>query len=135
MTTVAPPQPLSSHGSRGSPAPGDMTSPAAPPPPSNAPAKKTKAKKGANDANDAARQLQAKIAQLELDQQGRTEEDAEIGRSRHTEEGKSRRAIEAGLTKIPYRSRGQESEPGSAELALVYGSIYQQGRRFAEEIL
>ena len=55
--------------------------PAAPPPPPTAApsAKKGKSKKGGNDANDAARQLQAKIAQLELDQQGRTEEDAEIG--------------------------------------------------------
>ena len=53
---------------------------APPPPPSTAPsAKKAKNKKGTGDTNDAARQLQAKIAQLELDQQGRTEEDAEIG--------------------------------------------------------
>jgi len=42
--------------------------------------KKTKGnKKTTNDPNEAARQLQAKIAQLEQDQAGRTEEDAEIG--------------------------------------------------------
>lgn len=59
----------------------DQSLPAAPPPPpTTAPAlRKGKAKKGVNDANEAARQLQAKIAQLELDQAGRTEEDAEIG--------------------------------------------------------
>lgn len=54
---------------------------APPPPPTTAPAsRKGKSKKGANDANDAARQLQAKIAQLEQDQAGRTEEDTEIDR-------------------------------------------------------
>lgn len=51
--------------------------PPPPPPPPTAVSKKAKTKKV--DSNDAAKQLQAKIAQLELDQQGRTEEDAEIG--------------------------------------------------------
>lgn len=59
----------------------DTPLPAAPPPPpSTAPTgKKTKAKKGAPDTNDAHKQLQAKIAQLEQDAAGKTEEDAEIG--------------------------------------------------------
>lgn len=85
MATVVPQQQPASHGSRASPAGStnpDGTLPNAPPPPT-APAtggKKNKAKKGgANDSNEAARQLQAKIQQLELDQAGRTEEDAEIG--------------------------------------------------------
>jgi len=85
MATVASQQQPASHGSRASPAGStnpDGTLPNAPPP-SAAPVtggKKNKAKKaGANDSNEAARQLQAKIAQLELDQAGRTEEDAEIG--------------------------------------------------------
>lgn len=93
MATVATaPNQFSSHSSRASPALDEPASasysrdgslPAAPPPPpSTAPGlKKAKAKKGANDATDAARQLQAKIAQLELDQAGKTEEDAEIGTS------------------------------------------------------
>ncbi|KAK8216871.1 hypothetical protein M8818_001834 [Zalaria obscura] len=42
--------------------------------------KKNKAKKGTPDPNDAQRQLQAKIAQLELDAAGRNEEEAEIER-------------------------------------------------------
>jgi len=85
MATVAPQQHPASHGSRASPAGSvnpDGALPNVPPPPTAASTggKKNKAKKGgANDSNDAARQLQAKIAQLELDQAGRTEEDAEIG--------------------------------------------------------
>ncbi|KAH0008945.1 hypothetical protein KCU78_g10988, partial [Aureobasidium melanogenum] len=60
----------------------DAPLPAAPPPPpNNASAnKKTKPKKGAADTNDAHKQLQAKIAQLEQDATGRAEEDAEIDR-------------------------------------------------------
>ena len=95
MATTASQHHVPTHSSRASPSLNDSRKenyprdsptpeaplPAAPPPPPNtAPAsKKGKSKKGANDANDAARQLQAKIAQLELDQAGRTEEDAEIG--------------------------------------------------------
>jgi len=74
------------HSSRASPASvhehrDDAPLPAAPPPPpNNGPAgKKSKAKKGAADTNDAHKQLQAKIAQLEQDATGRAEEDAEIG--------------------------------------------------------
>ena len=53
---------------------------APPPPPSTVPgSKKAKAKKAANDPNEATRQLQARIAQLEQDKAGKTEEDAEIG--------------------------------------------------------
>lgn len=61
----------------------DSTLPSAPPPPpANPVGKKNKAKKGgATDQTDAARQLQAKIAQLEQDAAGRSEEDAEIGMS------------------------------------------------------
>ena len=54
---------------------------APPPPPANPGGKKAKGKKGAPDQTDAARQLQAKIAQLEQDAAGRSEEDAEIGRT------------------------------------------------------
>ena len=85
MATVAPNQHVQSQSSRASPANGSHLEgnlPAAPPPPPTAApsSKKAKNKKGAaGDATDAARQLQAKIAQLELDQAGRTEEDAEIG--------------------------------------------------------
>ncbi|THW73666.1 hypothetical protein D6D19_05464 [Aureobasidium pullulans] len=75
------------HSSRASPASvhehrDDAPLPAAPPPPpNNGPAgKKSKAKKGAADTNDAHKQLQAKIAQLEQDATGRAEEDAEIDR-------------------------------------------------------
>lgn len=84
MTTVAHQHQLPSHGSRASPVnvsqeanlPTATTLPPAPAPTS----KRAKGKKGVtNDPNDAAKQLQAKIAQLELDQAGRTEEDAEIG--------------------------------------------------------
>lgn len=58
----------------------DSTLPAAPPPPpANPVAKKNKPKKGAATDQDAARQLEAKIAQLERDAAGRSEEDAEIG--------------------------------------------------------
>lgn len=60
----------------------DSTLAAAPaPPPANPVGKKAKAKKGNADQTDAARQLQAKIAQLEQDAAGRSEEDAEIGMS------------------------------------------------------
>lgn len=66
------------HSSRASPASvhehrDDAPLPAAPPPPpNNGPAgKKSKAKKGAADTNDAHKQLQAKIAQLEQDATGR----------------------------------------------------------------
>jgi len=89
MTTVAPQQHVQNQSSRASPANAshlEGTLPSAPPPPpTTAPAsKKSKNKKGgAGDATDAARQLQAKIAQLELDQAGRTEEDAEIGAYNH----------------------------------------------------
>jgi len=85
MAAVAPQQQMSSHSSRASPANvhnSDGSLPAAPPPPPSAApvSRKNKGKKaGGNDATEAARQLQAKIAQLELDQAGRTEEDAEIG--------------------------------------------------------
>lgn len=95
MASVASQQQAQGHSSRASPSASetrrdgyprdspsqDISLPAVPPPPpTTAPSsKKGKAKKGAPDANDAARQLQAKIAQLELDQAGRTEEDAEIG--------------------------------------------------------
>lgn len=74
-----------SHSSRASPASvhehrDDAPLPAAPPPPNNGSVnKKTKPKKGAADTNDAHKQLQAKIAQLEQDATGRAEEDAEIG--------------------------------------------------------
>lgn len=74
-----------SHSSRASPAldasGSDSTLAAAPPPPPTAGpvSKKNKAKKGAPDTNDAHKQLQAKIAQLEQDAAGRSEEDAEIG--------------------------------------------------------
>ncbi|KAI4716862.1 hypothetical protein E4T48_06904 [Aureobasidium sp. EXF-10727] len=76
-----------SHSSRASPASvhehrDDAPLPAAPPPPpNNASAnKKAKPKKAAADTNDAHKQLQAKIAQLEQDATGRAEEDAEIDR-------------------------------------------------------
>ncbi|GAB7349542.1 hypothetical protein MBLNU459_g0243t1 [Dothideomycetes sp. NU459] len=81
MATVAP-----SHSSRASPAldasGSDSTLAAAPPPPPTAApvSKKNKAKKGATDTTDAHKQLQAKIAQLEQDAAGRSEEDAEIDR-------------------------------------------------------
>jgi len=74
------------HSSRASPASvqehrDDAPLPAAPPPPNNGSVnKKTKPKKGAADTNDAHKQLQAKIAQLEQDATGRAEEDAEIDR-------------------------------------------------------
>lgn len=81
MATVAP-QPQSSRASPASQlenASDSTLASAPPPPPANPVGKKTKAKKGAPDQTDAARQLQAKIAQLEQDAAGRSEEDAEIG--------------------------------------------------------
>ncbi|KAF2222150.1 myosin-like coiled-coil protein-domain-containing protein [Elsinoe ampelina] len=52
-----------------------------PPPPTAAPAtKKGKGKKVAPDSEEARKQLQAKIAQLEQDRAGKSEEDAEIER-------------------------------------------------------
>lgn len=79
MAEVASRPPATSTGSR---AISDTAAQSTPPPPPStaAPAtKKGKGKKAANDPNDAARQLQAKIAQLEQDKAGKTEEDAEIG--------------------------------------------------------
>ncbi|KAF2156843.1 hypothetical protein K461DRAFT_5309 [Myriangium duriaei CBS 260.36] len=68
--------------------------PGAPPPPSVAPSKKTKGKKVVNDQNEANRQLQARIAQLEQDKAGKTEEDAEIDR----EVRKANREMQSMLT-------------------------------------
>lgn len=79
MAAVAQQPPQSSRASPASLLENDSPLAAAPPPPANPVGKKNKAKKGATDQTDAARQLQAKIAQLEQDAAGRSEEDAEIG--------------------------------------------------------
>ena len=162
MATTAP----QSQSSRASPASlldnnasgSDTTLAAAPPPPpANPVGKKNKPKKGATDQTDAARQLQAKIAQLEQDAAGRSEEDAEIGTSHsprasarvtardqicvrmaHTLTRRPRslhRESRPSTDTVLHRTRSQKGQSRSVSAPVQHGIHAQQGRHAATQIL
>jgi hypothetical protein len=83
------------------------------PAPAPAPAKKAKGKKAA-DPSEQQKQIQAKIAQLELDQAGDKEQELEIGASMSCHA-----VVGAGMLKVAHTTAANPSPPHPTKPSLV----------------